>query len=161
MVRGSVIVGVITLISLIFGSTIARSQSASAITSDEKWGLEQTINEIEEKIETLKKEREKMSILDKVDYYAAKHGVNNTLAHYVVYNESRYNEKAVGDLYIFRDGYPVYARGLMQITRYYHPNVSDSCAFNADCNLDYGMKFLKDPKTCKQQFSTCRMWYTN
>lgn len=103
----------------------------------------------------------KTEIKDKVDCYADLHKVDRELAHYIVSEESEYNPKAVGDMYIHceRTNSPVKARGLMQITRCYHPNVTDAQAFDADENLDYGMKLASKKSLCRQQFSTCDRYY--
>lgn len=103
----------------------------------------------------------KQEIVQLVDKYADKHGVPNDLAHYIVSKESTYNPKNLGDKNIIckRTGGPVNARGLMQITQCFHPNVTDEQAYDADFNLDYGMKLASKKETCIQQFSTCRDYY--
>jgi hypothetical protein len=36
-------------------------------------------------------------------------------------------------------------RGIFQISNYYHPGVSDTCAFDYRCNIDYAYKmFVND-----------------
>jgi len=106
--------------------------------------------------------KSKTDVKDKVDCYADLHKVDRKLAHYIVNEESKYKPKAVGDMYIHcgRTNSPVRARGLMQITECYHPNVTDAQAFDADFNLDYGMKLANEKSTCRIQFSTCDEYYT-
>lgn len=100
-------------------------------------------------------------MVDLVTCYANKYHVPYDLAHYIVKNESHYNPNNVGDLNIIckRTGEPVYARGLMQITRCYYPNVTDEQAFDPYFNLDFGMKLASKKETCISQFSTCRNYY--
>lgn len=158
-IRAGIIISVIVVASLLIGATFAESTTTYAATSDEKWGREQTIREVRDKIVELEREREQLatlSIIEKVSYYADKHNVDPKLAHYVVEHESQYDRLAVGDLYVFEDGKPIYARGLMQITRHYHPDIPDSCAFNADCALDWGMKKLSEGKC--SWWTTCRAY---
>lgn len=96
-----------------------------------------------------------------VTCYANKYKVPLPLAHYIVKNESGYNPKNIGDKYIIckRTGQAVYARGMMQITRCYHQNVTDAQAFDVNFNLNYGMKLASNKQTCISQFSTCRDYY--
>lgn len=99
-----------------------------------------------------------------VDCYADLHGVDRKLAHYIVSNESRYNPKLVGDMTIncptgVNKGKPVRARGLVQITECYYPDITDEQAFDPDFNLDFGMELIKNKKTCMSQFTTCRNYY--
>src|SRR5574343_477010 len=84
-----------------------------------------------------------------VTCYANKHGINVSLAQYVVSNESQYDINNIGDMDIIcktgpNKGKPVRARGLMQITDCYYPEVTDEQAFNPDFNLEFGMKLMKD-----------------
>lgn len=96
-----------------------------------------------------------------VDCYADKYGVDKKLAHYIVKNESQYNPELVGDMGITckRTGKPVRARGLVQITECYYPEVTDEQAFNPNFNLEFGMELIKNKKTCISQFTTCRNYY--
>lgn len=101
-----------------------------------------------------------------VTFYAYKYGVSQDLAHYIAKNESHYREDAVGDLFPCRNEKSphyledVYARGVYQITRCYHYNVSDEDAFDAESNIEYAMKLIaKGRETCEKQFSTCRNYY--
>lgn len=101
-----------------------------------------------------------------VDKYAEKYGVSKELAHYIAFNESTYNPQAKGDMNSIcpsgeYKGLPVYARGIYQITRCYHPNVTDEQAFDPEYNIDYAMQLIaQGEKVCKQQFTTCREYYS-
>lgn len=101
------------------------------------------------------------TIKEMVSCYARKNGVNEKLAQYVVSRESQYNPNAKGDLHTKcpTTGKPVLARGLTQITRCYHPEVSDAQAYDPNFNLDFGMKLMKNKITCMSQFSTCKQYY--
>jgi len=103
----------------------------------------------------------KQEIVQLVDKYADKYDVSRDLAHYIVSKESTYNPKNLGDKHITckRTGEPVNARGLMQITQCFHPNVTDEQAYDPEFNLNYGMKLASKKETCIQQFSTCRDYY--
>lgn len=100
-----------------------------------------------------------------VDRYAEKYSVSAELAHYIAFNESGYNAQAKGDMNSIcptgkYEGEPVYARGVYQITKCYHPNVTDEQAFDAEFNIDYAMNLIaQGEKVCKQQFTTCRAYY--
>lgn len=99
-----------------------------------------------------------------VSCYAKKNGVPDKLAHYVVEKESHYNPDETGDMEItcktgINKGQPVRARGLVQITDCYYPEVTDEQAFDPNFNLEFGMKLMKDKKTCMSQFTTCRNYY--
>jgi soluble lytic murein transglycosylase-like protein len=106
------------------------------------------------------------SIEELVTQMAAKYRVDYTLAHYIATNESHYDPKAEGDLYDLcptgkYKGKPIYARGVYQITRCYHPNVTDEQAFDPEFNVEYAMKLIAQGKTmCKMQFTTCRNFYS-
>lgn len=96
-----------------------------------------------------------------VSCYAKENGVSEKLAQYVVSNESQYNPKLIGDMSIRcpSTGKPVRSRGLVQITECYYPDVTDAQAFDPNFNLQFGMKLMKDKKSCMSQFSTCRKYY--
>jgi soluble lytic murein transglycosylase-like protein len=100
-----------------------------------------------------------------VERYAEQYSVSIDLAKYIAFNESGYNSNAKGDMYIICPsggwkGTPVYARGVYQITRCYHPNVSDEQAFDAEYNIEYAMKLLAQGREmCEMQFTTCREYY--
>lgn len=90
---------------------------------------------------------------------ATEYGVDTELADYVVKHESHYNPDAVGDLQPMKDGIPAYARGAWQITKKYHSEISDECAFDVVCATKWAMPVLKDKALCMREFTTCRNFY--
>lgn len=112
---------------------------------------------IEPKIDTRSVQIAKVDIL----YYSQKYGVPESVLHYVIENESHYNEKAVGDMNITckRTGLPVRARGILQITECFYPEISDECAFDAKCSLETMLPIMSDVAKCKSQWTTCREYY--
>lgn len=109
----------------------------------------------------------KLTVQQMVTKYAKENGVDLKLANFIVSRESHYNPNEVGDLDIKCNnpgtpyhGKPVYARGLMQITRCYYPEISDEQAFDPEFNLKFGMALVgKSRKSCVSQFSTCAQYY--
>jgi hypothetical protein len=108
----------------------------------------------------------KEEILSMIDFYADKYGVSRELAHYVAKNESGYNSKAIGDLTLICNaprspyhGEIVYARGIYQITRCFHYNVTDKQAFDAKFNIEYGIKLMQTKAMCMSQFTECKNYY--
>lgn len=101
------------------------------------------------------------AIKDMVSCYAKKNGVNEKLAQYIVAQESNYDPTLIGDMKIKcpSTGKPVRSRGLVQITECYYPEITDAQAFDPNFNLDFGMKLIKNKKTCMNQFTTCRQYY--
>ena len=120
-------------------------------------------------LDVIPQEEVELTIPEKIDLYASKYQVSKELAHYIAEEESGYNKNAEGDLTITcrnpkspHNGQPVYARGVYQITRCYHPNVTDEQAFDPDFNIEYAMKLIaQGTETCKRQFTTCRDYYRN
>lgn len=96
-----------------------------------------------------------------VSYYSQKYGVPESILAYVIEKESHYNEKAVGDMNIVcrRTGLPVRARGILQITECFYPEISDECAFDAKCSLETMLPIMANPERCRSQWSTCRDYY--
>lgn len=96
-----------------------------------------------------------------VSYYSKKYGVPESILAYVIEKESHYNEKAIGDMNITckRTGQPVRARGLLQITECFYPEISDECAFDAKCSLETMLPIMADKERCKTQWSTCRDYF--
>lgn len=97
-----------------------------------------------------------------LSYYSQKYNVPESILTYVIEHESNYNEKAIGDMNITckRTGLPVRARGLLQITECFYPEISDECAFNAKCSLEKMLPIMADKERCISQWSTCRDYYT-
>lgn len=104
-----------------------------------------------------------LSIEKCVEWYAREYNVPLDRLNYIVTKESQWNEKAVGDMDITckRTGEPVRARGLLQITECYYPEISDECAFDAECSLDKMIKLIANDETCYSQWTTCRNFLTN
>ncbi len=97
------------------------------------------------------------TISEIIDEKALQYNVSAERVHYIVKKESQYNPKAVGDMNIIckRTGLPVRARGILQITECYYPNISDECAFDARCSLDRMLPVMREDKNCLSQWSTC------
>ncbi len=102
-----------------------------------------------------------------VSKYAQEAGVDQKIAHYVADAESGYQPRKIGDTDILchnkrspYDGQEVYARGVFQITRCYHPEVSDMQAFDPDFNISWGIhQIAQGEKKCRAEFSTCDRYY--
>lgn len=95
-------------------------------------------------------------------------GVSVDLASFIASNESGYDPKARGDLSIIchnknspYDGQATYARGIWQITRCWHPEVTDEQADSVEWSTAWAMERLPDKKMCKQEWTTCRAFYTS
>lgn len=88
-------------------------------------------------------------------------GVPQDLAHYIVSHESQYNINANGDKTILckQTGQPVNARGLLQITECYHPEISDEQAYDPIFAINWGLEIMKNKDDCMREFSTCRDYY--
>lgn len=96
--------------------------------------------------------------------FALEHNVSPELLDYVVSHESHYNSSEIGDLYITCKSGPykgksVYARGPLQITRCYHPDITDAQAFDLDWSLAWALPYLQDKQKCIGMWTTCRMYY--
>ena len=85
---------------------------------------------------------------------AVKADVDPDKAEYIWMHEGRGNLTARGDLEPMKDGIPAYARGGWQITRKFHPEVSDECADDLVCSTKQALPMVRD--RCLQEFSTCR-----
>ena len=91
-------------------------------------------------------------IEEKALYY----GVSADKVRYIIKKESQYNPNAIGDMDIIckRTGLPVRARGILQITECWYPDISDACAFDVECSLDRMLPIMKT--NCESQWTTCR-----
>jgi hypothetical protein len=86
---------------------------------------------------------------------ALKYGVNPTLAIWIVRHESQFNPRAKGD--------GEASRGLWQISRIYHPEVSDAVAFNMVSSTDWSLGRIRAGKAnewstyhyCREQYRDC------
>jgi len=87
-----------------------------------------------------------------VEARAVRYGVNPTLAIWIVRHESQFNPRAKGD--------GEASRGLWQISRIYHPEVSDAVAFNMVSSTDWSLGRIRAGKA--NEWSTyhyCRTLY--
>jgi hypothetical protein len=83
---------------------------------------------------------------------ATEHGVSPLLALWIVKHESQFNPLAKGD----REA----SRGLWQISRIYHPEVSDRVAFDVASSTDWSLERIRAGKA--REWSTyrfCRVLY--
>ncbi len=103
----------------------------------------------------------KSDIKYKVDQFGLKNGLSLEMLNYLVDGESGYDPKSLGDLDITckRTGKPVYARGLLQWTRCFHPEISDDHAFDPDISLELALPSLRDKATCMKEWTVCRKYY--
>ncbi len=87
-----------------------------------------------------------------VQTQAAEHGVNPLVALWIVKHESQFNPLAKGD--------GEASRGLWQISRIYHPEVTDRVAFNVASSTDWSLERIRAGKV--NEWSTyrfCRVLY--
>ena len=83
---------------------------------------------------------------------AMEYGVNPRLALWIVQHESQFNPRAKGD--------GEASRGLWQISRIYHPEVSDAVAFNIASSTGWSLERIRSGKV--NEWSTyryCRTLY--
>ena len=82
-------------------------------------------------------------------------GVNPQVADWIVTHESQHHPEATGD--------GGKSRGLWQINKAWHPEVSDACAYNIACSTDWSLERIRSGhivewstwKYCKQRFEDC------
>lgn len=82
-------------------------------------------------------------------------GVNPRVADWIVTHESRHHPEATGD--------GGESRGLWQIHRGWHPEVSDACAYDVTCSTDWSLERIRAGyvdewstwKYCKTRFEDC------
>jgi hypothetical protein len=89
-----------------------------------------------------------------VQIQAMEYGVSPKLALWIVKNESGFNPRAKGD--------GEASRGLWQISRIYHPEVSDEVAFNVASSTEWSLERIRSGKV--NEWSTyrfCRTLYEN
>jgi hypothetical protein len=87
-----------------------------------------------------------------VQSQASEHGVNPLLALWIVKHESQFNPHAKGD--------GEASRGLWQISKIYHPEVSDNVAFNVASSTKWSLERIREGKV--NEWSTyrfCRVLY--
>lgn len=86
---------------------------------------------------------------------------------YIAEHESDFVRNARGDKDITCNnsksvyyGKPVYARGVWQITRCWHPEVSDEQADDVEWSTAWALPLVANPKTCRAEWTTCRAFFT-
>lgn len=100
-----------------------------------------------------------------IEQQARLYNVSVPLALYVAGHESPgFIATSTGDMNIIcrsgpNRGKPVRAKGNWQITDCYHAEVTDAQAFDLTWSTAWAMPILKNPVTCKHEFSTCRDYY--
>ena len=85
-----------------------------------------------------------------VQTQAMERGVNPKLALWIVKHESQFNPRAKGD--------GEASRGLWQISRIYHPEVSDAVAFNVASSTEWSLDRIRSGKV--NEWSTYRFCRT-
>jgi hypothetical protein len=91
-----------------------------------------------------------MAVKAYVQTQAMEHGVNPQLALWIVKHESEFNPRAEGDAEA--------SRGLWQISRIYHPEVSDAMAFNVAFSTAWSLERIRSGKV--NEWSTYRFCRT-
>jgi hypothetical protein len=81
---------------------------------------------------------------------ATEYGVNPELALWIVKHESEFNPRAKGD--------GEASRGLWQISKIYHPEVSDAMAFNVASSTEWSLERIRSGKA--NEWSTYRFCRT-
>jgi hypothetical protein len=82
-------------------------------------------------------------------------GVNPHVAEWIVSHESRHHPEATGD--------GGESRGLWQINKAWHPEVSDACAYDVTCSTDWSLERIRAGyvdewstwKYCRTKFEDC------
>lgn len=101
-----------------------------------------------------------------VDRLITEYDAPRAQTHYIVDKESGYIYNEVGDDFPCpaknspNYGKPVRAKGIMQITDCYHPEITDAQAFDPEWSLRWALPLIKDKKTCLKEWTTCRWWFT-
>jgi hypothetical protein len=85
-----------------------------------------------------------------VQTQATEYGVNPKLALWIVKHESEFNPRAKGD--------GEASRGLWQISKIYHPEVSDAVAFNVASSTEWSLERIRSGKV--NEWSTYRFCRT-
>lgn len=100
------------------------------------------------------------------DYVVAQASTTPDLAEFVAGNESGFVYNQRGDLNLTclntdspYYGRKVYARGVWQITRCYHPEISDAQADDVIWSTIWAVSRLKNKKLCMQEWTQCRLYY--
>ena len=89
-----------------------------------------------------------------VQTQAIENGVNPKLALWIVKHESEFNPRARGD--------GEASRGLWQISRIYHPEVSDAVAFNVASSTEWSLERIRSGKVNEwSTYRNCRTLYAD
>jgi len=99
--------------------------------------------------------RGRLKIRNYVEGAAKTRGVSPLVAEWIVTHESGHHPEATGD--------GGESRGLWQINRAWHPEVSDACAYNVSCSTDWSLERIRAGhvdewstwKYCKERFEGC------
>jgi hypothetical protein len=87
-----------------------------------------------------------------VQNQAVEYGVNPKLALWIVRHESEFNPHAKGD--------GEASRGLWQISKIYHPEVSDAMAFNVASSTEWSLERIRSGKASEwSTYRFCRTLY--
>ena len=85
---------------------------------------------------------------------AVEHGVSPSLALWIVKHESQFNPRAKGD--------GEASRGLWQISKIYHPEVSDEMAFNVASSTEWSLGRIRSGKAYEwSTYRYCRTLYAD
>lgn len=85
---------------------------------------------------------------------AMEYGVDPFLALWIVKHESSFNPRAKGD--------GEASRGLWQISRIYHPEVSDAAAFSVASSTDWSLQRIREGKVNEwSAYRNCRTLYAD
>jgi hypothetical protein len=85
---------------------------------------------------------------------AVEYGVNPKLALWIVKHESQFNPRAKGD--------GEASRGLWQISKVYHPEVSDERAFNVASSTEWSLERIRSGKAYEwSTYRYCRTLYAD
>ena len=87
-----------------------------------------------------------------VEAQALQHGVDPNLATWIVRHESQFNPRAKGD--------GEASRGLWQISKIYHPEVTDAVAFSAASSTEWSLGRIREGKASEwSTYRFCRTLY--
>lgn len=90
-----------------------------------------------------------ISLQEKAIDIATEYGISTTTFTSLITNESGWDANATsttGD------------RGIMQISNFYHPEVSNTCAFDVDCAMNWGAGYIKVHGTDEWVVANCYLY---
>ena len=99
--------------------------------------------------------QERLRLRAYVEGAARSRGVDPQVADWIVTHESQHHPEATGD--------GGESRGLWQINKVWHPEVSDACAYNVSCSTDWSLERIRAGhidewstwKYCRERFEDC------